>query len=170
MPLPRLPGLGIEKILFPEEFVGEAVPNFFGFCVEGGYEGLCLLCSAHGSLSLDRDYWGVGCGCFRNSGVFLGAKTGDVSPLVALEAKSALNSLPLFFVCECGPCPCLPYVHGVWVPVVKGVPPLRFCSPSSSVVSSDPFLEEDVFLLVLLRRRCPVVPRDQVVEFDAVGH
>src|SRR6266702_1190718 len=149
MPLPRLPGLGVEKILLPEEFVGKTIPNFIRFCVEGGYESLCFLCGAHGSLSLDRDYWGVGRGCFCNSGVFLGAKTGYVSLLIALEAKSALNSLPLFFVRKCGSCFCSPYVHSIWVLVIKSVPPLWLCSSSSSVISSDPFFEEYVFLLML---------------------
>src|SRR6266702_1870531 len=151
MPWPRLPGLGVEKILFAEEFVGEAVSNLFRFCMDCGYKGLCLLCGTHGSLGLDCDNWSVGRGCFSNSGVLLGTEVGDVSPLVALEAKSTLDSLPLFFVGECSPCPCSSYIHCVRVVVSEGVSPLWFCCSSSSVISPDSFFEEDVFLLVFLR-------------------
>src|SRR6266702_5586058 len=138
--------------------------------MEGGYEGLCLLGGAHGSLGLDCDYRGVRRGCFCCAGVPLGAISCDVSLLIALEAESALDPLSLFLVCECGACPCSPYVHGVRVSIVKGVPPLRFCRSSPSIVSPDPFFVEYIFLLVFLCRCVPVVPRDWVVEFDTVGH
>src|SRR6266571_1454657 len=150
MPLPRLPGLGVEKILVSEELVGEAVSDLGRFRVEGGYEGLRSLCGTYGSLSLDRDYWGVGRRCFCNSCVSLGAISGDVSLLVALEAEPALDPLSFFFVRKGGACPSSPYVHGVGVSVVKCVPPLWFCCSSSSVVSPNPFLHEFVFLLMLL--------------------
>ncbi len=150
MPSPRLLGLGIEKILFAEQFIGEAIPNFFRFCVEGCDEGLCLLCGAHRSLSLDYDYRGVGRGCFCDSCVPLGAVSGDVPFLVTLEAESALDPLSFFLVRECGACSCLPYIHGVWIAVVERIPPLGFRCSSSSVVPPNSFLEEYVFLLVLL--------------------
>src|SRR6266702_8473727 len=150
MPLPRLPGLGVEKILVSEEFVGEAVSDFCRFRVEGGYEGLRFLCGAYGSSSLNRNHRGVGRGCFRNSCVPLWAKSGDVPLLVALEAESTLDPLSFFLVRKGSACPSSPYVHGVRVSVVKCVPPLRFCCSSSSVVSPDSFLKEYVFLLVLL--------------------
>src|SRR6266704_3342100 len=132
MPWPRLQGSGVEKILVSEEFVGEAVSDFCRFRVEGGYEGLCLLCGAYGSLSLDRNYWGVGCRCFCNSCVSLGAISGDVPLLVALETESALDPLSFFFIRESGACPGSSYVHGVWVAVVKRIPPLWSCRSSSA--------------------------------------
>src|SRR6266702_2069266 len=151
MPLPRLPGLGVEKLLVSEELVGEAVSDLGRFRVEGGYEGLRLLCGTYGSLSLDHNYRGVGRRCFCNSYVPLGTVSGDVSFLVALETEPALDPLSFFFVRKGGACPSSPYVHGVGVSVVKCVPPLWFRCSSSSVVSPDSFLEEYVFLLVLLR-------------------
>src|SRR6266571_302850 len=170
MPWPRLPGSGVEKILFSEEFVGEAVSDFCRFRVEGGYEGLCLLCGAYGSLSLDRNYRGVGRGCFRNSCVSLWAKSGDVPFLVALEAESTLDPLSFFLVRKGGACPSSPYVHGVGVSVVECVPPLWFRCSSSSVVSPDSFLEEYVFLLVVACRPCPVVPGYGMVKLYAICH
>src|SRR6266702_4160891 len=124
MPWPRLPGSGVEKILVSEEFVSEAISDFCRFRVEGGYEGLCLLCGAYGSLSLNRNHRGVGRGCFCNSCVSLWAKSGDVPLLVALEAESPL----------------------------------------------DPFLQEDVFLLVVACRPCPVVPGYGMVKLYAICH
>src|SRR6266702_1396511 len=118
MPWPRLPGSGVEKILVSEEFVGEAISDFCRFRVEGGYEGLCLLCGAYGSLSLDRNHRGVGRGCFRNS--------------------------------------C--------------VSPLRFCCSSSSFSPFDPFLQEDVLLLVMACRPCPIVPGYGMVKLYAICH
>src|SRR6266702_6436807 len=113
--------------------------------MESGYKGLCFSGGAHRSLGLDCDDWSVGRGCFGNSGVLLGTKVGDMSPLVALEAESILDSLPLFFVSECSSCPCSSYVHCVRVAVGEGVSPLWLCCSSSLVVSPDSFFEEDVF-------------------------
>ena len=57
MPLPRLPGLGIEKILLLlEQFFSEAVPNFFGFSMKGGNKGLCFLGCAHRSIGLNGEH------------------------------------------------------------------------------------------------------------------
>src|SRR6266568_3524333 len=94
MPWPRLPGSGVEKILVSEKFVGEAISDFCRFRVEGGYEGLCLLCGAYGSLSLNRNHRGVRRGCFRNSCVSLWAKSGDVPFLVHWKQS------PLWTLCR----------------------------------------------------------------------
>src|SRR6266702_4164190 len=147
MPWPRLPGSGVEKILVSEEFVSEAISDFCRFRVEGGYEGLCFLCGAYWSLSLNRNHRGVGRGCFRNSCVSLWAISGDVPLLVALEAESTLDPLSFFLVRKVSACPSLPFVHGVGVSVVKCVPPLWCRCSSSSVVSRDSFLLCYVFFL-----------------------
>src|SRR6266571_8228132 len=118
MPLPRLPGLGIEKILLAEEFVRKAISNFFCFRVEGGYERLCFLRCANWSLCLDGDNRGIGCGGLCDSSSFVGAISGDMPFLVTMEAKSALNPLSFFFIHKHGPCPCLPNVYGIWVVVI----------------------------------------------------
>jgi len=55
MPLPRLPGSGVEKILFSEKFIHEAVTNFFGFRVEGRDQCLGLLGCTNWSLGLDSN-------------------------------------------------------------------------------------------------------------------
>ncbi len=138
--------------------------------MERGDEGLCLLCCTHWSLSLDCDDWGVGCQGFCDSSVFLRTEASYMSLLVTLEAESALNPLLLFFIRECGLCPSMSDVHGVWVMIAECIPPLGFGSPSSSVGSLDSLLQENVFLLMCLCRSSPVVPCDWVVEFDAVGH
>jgi len=70
--------------------------------MEGHNECLCFLCHANWSLCLDSDDRGIGRGCFRNPGMFLGAESGDMPLLIALETESALNSLSFFFVGECG--------------------------------------------------------------------
>ncbi len=58
MPLPRLLGLGIEKILLLlEQFFGKAVPDFFCFGVEGGNKSLCPLSGTYWSAGLDSDNW-----------------------------------------------------------------------------------------------------------------
>src|SRR6266702_3267770 len=151
MPWPRLPGSGIEKILFSEKFFGEAVPNFFRFRMESGDKGLCLLGGTDGPLSLDGDDRRIARGCLSDSCCLVWTKSSDVSFLVAAEAESTLDPLSFFFVRERGPGSGAPYVHGVRVAVIEGVPPLRFCSSCSSVVPSDPFFEEYVLLLVFLR-------------------
>src|SRR6266571_439441 len=138
--------------------------------MESGDKGLCLLGGADGSLGLDGDDGCIARGCFRDPCCLVWTKSSDMPFLVAAEAESTLDPLSFFFVREGGACPGPPYVHGVWIAVVECVSPLRFRCSSSSVVPSDPFFEEDIFLLVLLRRRGPVIPRDWVVKFDAVGH
>src|SRR6266702_2361224 len=170
MPQPRLPGSGVEKILVSEEFVGEAIPNFFTFRVEGCDKGLCFLCCTYWPLCLDGDDRGIGRGCFRSSCSLVWAISGDVSFLVAAEAKSTLNPLSFFFVCESGSGPSSPYVHGVWVSIVERVPPLEFCCSSSSFSPFDPFLQLDILLLMVSCCACPVVPCYWMVEFYAVGH
>src|SRR6266702_3112637 len=170
MPLPRLLGLGVEKILFAEQFVCEAVANFLGFCMEGGDECLRLLGCANGTLGLDSDDGGVRCGCFRSPCSLLGTVSGDVSLLIASEAKSALYPLSLFLVREHGASSGASDVHGVWVSVVKRIPPLEFCCSSSSISSLDSLFEIDVFLLMAPCRLGPIVPRYWMIELDAVCH
>src|SRR6266702_1387196 len=137
--------------------------------MEGCDQHLCLLGCAHWSIGLDGDCWSTGCRGFSNSCVLLGAKSGDMSLLVALETESTLDSLPLFFVCDCGACPCASNVHGIWVAIVEHVSPLKLCCSSSSVASFNPLFEVDVLLLVVTGGTYPVVPCDWVVEFYTIG-
>src|SRR6266702_3374424 len=118
--------------------------------MKGGDKGLRLLCSAYRSLGLDRDYRGVGRRCFRSSCVPLGAVPGDVSLLIALEAESALDPLSFFFVRKSGARSSSPYFHSVGIAVVERIPPLGLRCSSPSLVPPNPFLEEDVFLLMFL--------------------
>src|SRR6266702_7249935 len=170
MPLPRLPGLGVEKILFSEEFVCEAIAHFFCFHVEGCNQCLGLLGCADWSLCLDGDNRGVGRRSLGDSCVLLRAESCDVPLLIALEAESALNSLPFFFVRECGTRPGSSYVHGVWVLIIECVPPLEFCCSTSPFPAFDPLFEVNVFLLVATGCSCPIIPCDWVIELYAVGN
>src|SRR6266702_6489598 len=138
--------------------------------MEGGNEGLCLLCCTHWSLSLDCDDWGVGRGGFSNSGLFLRTESGDVSLLIALKTESALNPLSFFFVCECGPCPSVSNVHSIWIAIIEHIPPLGLCCSPPVVVSPDSFLQEYIFLLMCLRSSCPVIHCDLMVELDTICH
>src|SRR6266568_5644660 len=88
----------------------------------------------------------------------------------ALEAESALDPLSFFLVRKGSACPSSPYVHGVRVSVVECVPPLRFCCSSSSFSPFDPFFQEDVLLLVMACRPCPIVPGYGMVKFYAICH
>ena len=119
--------------------------------MEGGDKGLCLLSGAYWSSSLDGDDWGVRGAGLSDLGVFLRTESCDVSPLVALEAESALDPLLLVFIHHSSSCPSLSDVHGIRVAIVKRIPPLWSCCSSSAVVSPDSFFEEYVFLLVPLR-------------------
>src|SRR6266702_677838 len=170
MPLPRLPGLGIEKILFPEEFVCEAVAHFFCFRVKSSNQCLGFLCCADWSLRLDSDDRGVGRGGLGDSCMFLRAKSCDVPLLIALEAESALNSLPFFLVREGGASPGSSDIHGIWIAIIECVSPLEFCGSSSPFSAFDPFFEVDVFLLMAAGCSYPVIPRGWVVELYAVGN
>src|SRR6266702_4350434 len=144
--------------------------DFFSFCMEGGNERLCLLGCADRSVCLDSNDRGVGCGCFHGSCSLVWTVSGDVSLLIATEAKSALNSLSFFFVRESGSCPSAPDVHGIRVLIAECVPPLELCCSSSSFTPFDPFFKVDVFLLVMSCCGCPVVPCYWMIEFYAVCH
>src|SRR6266571_5206974 len=137
--------------------------------MEGCNEGLCLLGCTYGTLRLDSDDWGIGCGSFCGSGVLLGAVSGDMSLLVAMEAESTLDPLLLFFVSERSSGLSSSNVHSVWVAIVECVPPLEFCCSSPSFTSFDSFFEVYVFLLVGTGGVCPVIPCDQMVELYTVG-
>src|SRR6266702_5008362 len=115
--------------------------------MEGGYKCLRFLGCTDGALRLDGDDGGVGRGCLRDPCSLIGTVSGDVSLLVASEAKSALNPLSFFFVRKCGTSPSASDVHGVWISVVERVPPLEFCCSSSSFSSLDSFLQVVVLLL-----------------------
>src|SRR6266702_4142429 len=170
MPLPRLPGLGIEKILFAKQFVCKAVANFLGFHVEGGDKGLHFLCCTYWSLCLDGDDWSIGRRCFCYPCSLVWTISGDMSFLVAAEAESALYPLSFFFVRKGCSGPSTSDVHGVWVPVAESVPPLELCCSSSSFSPFDPFFQVDVLLLMVSCCACPVVPCYWMVEFYTVGH
>src|SRR6266702_8502785 len=107
--------------------------------MEGGNECLCFLSCADWAIGLDGYNWGVGCGCFSSSRTSLWAISGYVPFLVAMEAKSTLNPLALFVVHHGGSCPCMPYVHSIWVAVVKCISPLYFGCAASSFASFDSF-------------------------------
>src|SRR6266702_1113153 len=170
MPQPRRPGSGVEKILFSEEFVGEAISNFFTFRVEGCDKGLCFLCCTYWPFCLDGDGGYVRCGGFCRSCSLVWAVSGNVPFLVAAETESALNPLSFFFVRKSGSGPCAPYVHGVRVSIIERVPPLEFSCSCSSFSPFDPFFQEDVLLLVMACRPCPIVPGYGMVKFYAICH
>ncbi len=85
-----------------------------------------------------------------------------------MEAESALNPLSFFFIRKGGSRSGTPYVHGVWVTIVEGVPPLEFGRASSLFASLDPFLQVNVLLLMMSCCSSPVIPGYWVIEFYAV--
>src|SRR6266702_2814152 len=105
--------------------------------MEGGNEGLCLLCCTDWSLGLDSNDWGIRCGCFCGSCSSVWTISSNVSLLIALEAKSTLDPLSFFFVRKRCASSGAPYVHSDWVAVGECVPPLWFCCSSSSFSSLD---------------------------------
>ena len=107
--------------------------------MEGGDECLRLLGCADRALCLDGDDGSVGCGCFCDPCSLLGTVSSDVSLLVASEAKSTLDPLSFFLIRKRGASPGASYVLGVWVSVVKRIPPLEFHCSSSSISSLDSF-------------------------------
>ncbi len=138
--------------------------------MEGGDKGLCLLSGAYWSASLDGDDWGVRGAGLSDLGVFLRTESCDVSPLVALEAESALDPLLLVFIHHSSSCPSLSDVHGIRVAIVKRIPPLHVGGSSASVSSLYSFLEEYVLLLMSMCHLGPIIPHNWVVKFYTVGH